>query len=373
MARNRGFMGQVFIEEFTLNNLVEDDCFVVLGEIQSNSDSGKLKILVHKTFGEKSKISDENEYEPNKVYEIQLFQGVEWTDPEESPIEFRLKDSLSNNDIKPNQEIALIFQFGEIFALPYSEVLKEALEIFFDKEKFTILKLKVTENEEFALKVCENPYLSHVTLDTLLERGWARMEHFINHFSSEMSSSKFTDFLTSNCQSDNDRLLEDLMNHLLVNGNTKELEYYCRQLFDSQVIGFYSEMYLAKFIVFLARFDEQLTSNVAYLFQKCSAATRETIIAIMLNDFLDSSLPEKPKRMGDKLKEFLAVEEKGSKLKILDFNSNTENILRILLDDLQFNFPDYFKDLFLKLYHRDKNEKFKQLYFLAGNIEDFEK
>ncbi len=74
---------------------------------------------------------DRSDYLPGNEYEFPIYEGVEWTDPNESPIDFRVRGSLAVEELKPEDRVVAVDAFHGWELLPWSSDMERKLHVFF--------------------------------------------------------------------------------------------------------------------------------------------------------------------------------------------------------------------------------------------------
>lgn len=77
--------------------------------------------------------SDDGPYQPGKEYELPIYEGVVWTDPNESPIDFRVGGAIRVEDIQPQDRVVAVNVHGWEL-LPRDSDMERKLEVFFTSD-----------------------------------------------------------------------------------------------------------------------------------------------------------------------------------------------------------------------------------------------
>jgi hypothetical protein len=73
-------------------------------------------------------------YLPGKNYQFAIYEGVEWTSPNESPMDFRVCGSIPVDSIQPQDRVVAVNAFQGWELLPWNSEVKRKLEVFFTED-----------------------------------------------------------------------------------------------------------------------------------------------------------------------------------------------------------------------------------------------
>ncbi|MCM8532215.1 MAG: hypothetical protein NE330_13725 [Lentisphaeraceae bacterium] len=129
-------MSELFIGNYTWEEVMKRGGFVMIAEIDEIlDDNGLIKIKILAKYGPLESadfyIGDKSEdFKIGASSEIQLYTGIEWNDPEISPIDNRLQDGLYFGSLKVGEKVLAVSNFGSFELLAYRDDLQTSLDTY---------------------------------------------------------------------------------------------------------------------------------------------------------------------------------------------------------------------------------------------------
>jgi hypothetical protein len=166
--------GQLHVEEVTLDEVAEHG-FALFGTIVSRAaTSHTVQVKVKKIWRGPSGTEQQHRegitvgFAPGDVRELPIYDGVEWTDPGESPIDRRVPGALSFEELTVGRDVIIVEATG-FEALPADSHTLAKLDMFFSRDGIERYKKESTVAQLFVdLKDAD---LRRPALNAMRERG----------------------------------------------------------------------------------------------------------------------------------------------------------------------------------------------------------
>ncbi|MCM8536088.1 MAG: hypothetical protein NE334_09145 [Lentisphaeraceae bacterium] len=129
-------MSEIFIEHHTWEEVLKRGGFVLIAKIDELlNDNGLIRIKILAKYGPLESVDfyigdNSEDFKIGASAEVQLYTGIEWNDPEISPIDNRLKDGLYFGSLKVGEKVAVVSNFGSFEVLAYDDDLQTSLEAY---------------------------------------------------------------------------------------------------------------------------------------------------------------------------------------------------------------------------------------------------
>jgi hypothetical protein len=147
----RAEAGQLHINLLDLPDIAHGAGYALGAVILSvNAAAAKVRVLVERVWtgpgitpngfeytgvtenGEETVYVNPRKYEEGREYDLDIYTGVEWTDPNISPMDYRVRGALELDSVNPGDRVTVVEGWGKEL-VPLNPSMERKLEIFFSK------------------------------------------------------------------------------------------------------------------------------------------------------------------------------------------------------------------------------------------------